>query len=204
MPVMSLVGTAKELLKYIVLRSSETARRHHHRPFDNPARRYMESCILPIVAASAGTRVLFVGCRSYTFHYRHYFLRNNVDYWTSDLDPAARLWGERRKHLICDVRVLDRHAPARSFDVIMLNGVFGYGVDDRQSMNESIGSIHRVLRPNGHLLIGWNQDRITDPEGLPAIDDHFDRRISLALPTRKTFEDHSHVYDLFRARADAS
>ena len=203
MPVMSFVGTAKELLKYVVLRYSDTARHHHHRAFDNSARNYMETCILPTVAASAGTRVLFVGCRSYTFHYRQYFLHNNVDYWTSDIDPAARIWGERRKHLICDVRVLDRHAPARSFDLVMLNGVFGYGVDDSQSMNASIASIHRVLKPNGHLLIGWNSDRVTDPEALPAISAHFDRRIAIALPTRKIFEDHTHVYDLFRADRDA-
>ena len=199
---MSFAGIAKELLKYVVLRCSETARRHHHRAFDNSARHYLESYILPVVAASARGRVLFVGCRSYTFHYRRYFLHNNIDYWTSDIDPAARIWGERRKHLVCDVRVLHRHVPARSFDLVMLNGVFGYGIDDIHSMNQSIGSIYRVLKPGGHLLIGWNKDRVTDPQMLPDINDHFDRRIFFGLPTRKTFEDHSHVYDLFRAHLD--
>jgi SAM-dependent methyltransferase len=195
---MPILRTTKELLKFAAMRCSGAVLRHHHRAFDNSARRYMETHILPAVASHTSSRVLFVGCRSYTFHYREIFQRNGIDYWTCDIDPAARVWGERGKHVTCDVKVLDRHIPPGSFDFILLNGVFGYGVDDASAMDQTIRSIWRVLRPAGHLLIGWNNNRVPDPQVLPAIAANFERPTALGLPARKTFTDHSHVYDLFR------
>ena len=128
---------------------------------------------------------MFVGCRSYTYHYRTYFLRSGIDYWTSDIDPIARIWGERRKHVTCDVKLLGEHVPRQSFDLVVLNGVFGYGVDDVASMDQAVSTIRCALKDNAHLLVGWNKDRVADPERLPAIAAQFDRNVGLPLPFRK-------------------
>jgi hypothetical protein len=195
-----LVSAAKELAKFAIMFCSSQLLRKHHRPFANLSRYFMQDTILPVISGLPRGRVLFVGCRSYTLGYREFFRDTNVEYWTCDIDPAAKIWGEGRRHLICDIREIDVHAPPQSFNTVILNGVFGYGVDDVADMNRTAERIHRVLEHHGHLVLGWNQTRVPDPVELDAIQSLYDRDISLSLPLRKTFDDSDHVYDLFRAR----
>jgi hypothetical protein len=195
--------TAKELLKFAAMRWSPGLLHRHHRAFENPARSYMETAFLPKFGAMAGSKVLFVGCRSYTYHYRDFFMREAIEYWTCDIDPSAKIWGERGKHLVCDMREIDGKAPPSFFDLVMLNGIFGYGIDDAASMNQTIRAIRRILKPHGHLLIGWNNGRVDDPLTLTAVSDLFEHKNGFDLPDRMSFSGHSHVYDLFRARPTA-
>jgi SAM-dependent methyltransferase len=199
-----LLSWIREATKFAVFRIFPSLARAHHRPFDNSARRFMEERILPALSRPAGTSVLFVGSRSYTYHYRNYFLANGVNYWTADIDPAARVWGERKKHIVGDIQSINRLVPPRYFDIVMLNGVFGYGVNTREGMDAALRSIHTILKPSGTLLLGWNRGRVVDPETLESTRTLFYRGPETDLPLRVAFPDHSHVYDLFLSRPESS
>jgi SAM-dependent methyltransferase len=166
--------------------------------FDNyySDRRYLTKTIFPALALAKPHSVLFVGCREYTARYGNRLTRAGIDYWTTDVDPAAALWGEKSHHIVCDIAEIDNACSAESFDVVLLNGVFGNGVDGESAMNLAVKAIARILKPNGILLIGWESGKAPpDPLELEAVTMYFRREPVLALPLRKTFPDNDHVYD---------
>lgn len=159
-------------------------------------RRYMTTTILPALASWRCRRLLFVGCKAYTARYRRKLARASIEYWTTDIDPEAEAWGHRHRHVVCDITKVDQALPASSFDAVLLNGVFGHGVDDEAAMNRAVLAIGQILRSRGILLIGWNSNKPhPDPLGLTAVTRSFTHQSVFSLPPRKTFTDTDHVYD---------
>jgi SAM-dependent methyltransferase len=159
-------------------------------------RRYLAEVIFPALAASNFRRVLFVGCKAYTAHYGTQLARAGMDYWTTDIEPAAAIWGEKHRHIVSDIAKIDNACPPESFDAVLLNGVLGEGVDEEDEMNRAVEAIAHILLPNGILLIGWNTGKKhLDPTELEATTKYFHRETVLSLPLRKTFPDTDHVYD---------
>jgi SAM-dependent methyltransferase len=159
-------------------------------------RRYMTQHILPALASSKVQRVLFVGCKAYTARYGRQLTRAGIEYWTTDINPAAVIWGEQGHHVVCDIAKIDDACPAESFDAVLLNGVIGDGVDDENEMNRAVTAIARILRPNGILLIGWDSlKNHPDPMKIEAVTTYFSHESVLPLPQRKTFPDTDKVYD---------
>jgi SAM-dependent methyltransferase len=159
-------------------------------------RRYMTQHILPALASSNVQRVLFVGCKAYTARYGRQLTRAGIEYWTTDINPAAAIWGEQGHHVVCDIAKIDDVCPAESFDAVLLNGVIGDGVDDESEMNRAVTAIARILRPNGILLIGWDSLKShPDPMKIDAVTTYFSHESILPLPQRKTFPDTDKVYD---------
>jgi SAM-dependent methyltransferase len=165
-----------------------------------PERVYLEREILPVLMANGYQRALFVGCRRYTAHYGPIFKASGVEYWTMDIDPKARRWGDPERHVVGDVCVAERHLPIRGFDLVLLNGVFGFGVDDDASMGRALEAVHAVMKPGGVLLVGWNEGLIRDPAVLAEMQARFTPDAPPPLPWRKVFaDDVHHVYDFYRA-----
>lgn len=163
-------------------------------------RAYLRGAVLPAVAQAGFLRVLFVGVRGYTRRYGEAFQGTGTEYWTADIDPAAAPHGEPGRHVTGDVCTLDRLFPAAYFDLVLMNGVFGWGCDREDEMNRALAAIHAVLRPGGSLLVGWNTDRVGDPAALSAMAGRFVPARFAALPAVKAFPGGTHVYSWFRRR----
>jgi SAM-dependent methyltransferase len=158
----------------------------------------MEERIFPCLKSADFSRILFIGCKWYTAHYKDFFRDTGIEYWTTDIDQSSSVWGAKNKHITCDVQELDKHFPLHSFDAVLSNGVFGWGVNDLETMNHTVTAIERVLKQDGTLLVGWNPGMIPDPRNLTTIIDLFEHESKLSLPERKSFEDH--VYDFFTSK----
>ena len=165
-----------------------------------PDRRYMRKAILPALAAGEFGKILFVGTRGYTRRYERAFRRLRTEYWTSDIDPEAARYGAADRHVTCDVRDIDLQFAPATFDAVVLNGVFGWGVDDPAGMDATVRSVARVLSPDGILLVGWNHDRSPDPDTLPGICKLFTPESYRGLSQRHAFTDVTHVYSWYRKR----
>ena len=114
----------------------------------------LEQVILPAYAARSDIRtVLFVGCAWYTKHYEK--MLPGRAYLTIDPDPWKKRFGSRR-HIVAGLERLDEHVAAGSLDLIVCNGVFGWGLDDRDDCERAFDSCFTALRPAGELIIGWN------------------------------------------------
>ena len=123
----------------------------YHRSED---RRVLETTILPFFARQAETRrVLFVGCAWYTRGYRKIF--RDQEYTTLEIDPRAARYGARR-HIVDALENVRRHFQAGELDLIVCNGVFGWGLDEKAAVERAFGGCWECLREGGIFLLGWN------------------------------------------------
>lgn len=159
-------------------------------------RRYLEDVILPAFCAMRPQRVLFVGTRRYTRHYGEPFEQAGAEYWTLELLPSMAKFGSRR-HITGSVLDADRLFAPAFFDMVLLNGVFGWGVNQPEHQETALAALWSVLKPDGILLLGYNNDRVPDPLQLEIMKKRYLHGIP-GLPPRVKFETESHVYDFFR------
>jgi len=117
-------------------------------------RRLLESVLLPYFAKDgAFERVLFVGCDWYTSQYEKLFA--GKEYWTLEKEPRRRKHGAAR-HVTDALVNLGAHFQEGHFDLIFVNGVLGWGLDDPEEAEASLGACERALRAGGVLVLGWN------------------------------------------------
>ena len=119
-----------------------------------PDRRLLEDTILPAFAADRSfARVLWVGCRENTVGYARAF---GSRFHTLEIDPDAARFGVRGRHVTDSIVNLGRHYPARYFDLIFMNGILGFGVDDTATAEQALAACVKGLRKGGWLVLGWN------------------------------------------------
>jgi hypothetical protein len=71
--------------------------------------------------------------------------------------------------VIGDILDEPNHWPASSFDTIILNGVFGFGLNSERDQDAALGACRLLLARDGWLVLGWNTDRSVDPSELPTL-----------------------------------
>lgn len=165
---------------------------------DSPDRHVLEQQILPYYASRADLgRVLFVGCDWYSKHYGELFSTSQI-FVTIDLDPKQAKYGAKR-HLVASLESLADYVGPAELDLIVCNGVFGYGLDARTEVDLAMQACFSCLRPGGELMLGWNDVVAHAPfdPSLAVEAAGFERvllpplgrwRSVLDMPTRHTFE----------------
>ena len=179
-----------------------------------PDRQYMESSLLPAIRALGPTLIVDVGVEHYSSHYSQFFA-GECEYRTIDRNPGVAQYGSPDGHIIGDVRNLERYFGPHSVDVLLMNGVFGYGVDLQQDQEQVIEAASVVLRSGGWLLVGWDRAPdgrplavsrrseyapLQDPLKLAVVESAFVHVGPLDMPARAELADCSHVYDWFERR----
>ncbi len=118
-------------------------------------RRVLEQVILPCYRADSSIKkVLFVGCDSYTAHYQRLYFPT-ADYWTIDPVPSQRKFGAAQ-HIVAPLEELSGHFSAGSFDLIVCNGVFGWGLDTARQCEAAFAQCYSSLADKGRMLLGWD------------------------------------------------
>lgn len=167
-----------------------------------PDRDELERRILPWLASREDVHgVLFVGVGPYTKHYERIFA--GCEYWTIDVDPARKRFGAGRRHLVDSVLRLDRHFAPASLDLVVANGVLGFGLDERDEIEQAFGQFRRALRGGGRLLLGWDDNpprRPVHPEEIAALQAFEREPVPLYDSWRHVTETpYRHTYDFYRA-----
>ena len=123
-------------------------------PIVNHDRYILEQKIIPyFVNSQEFAKVLFVGCGSYTKHYEKWF--GEKEYWTIDINPMKKVYGAKN-HIVGSMSDLNLHFPENSLDLIICNGVFGWGLNDKKDVEEAFAGCFHSLRKDGVLIIGWD------------------------------------------------
>jgi hypothetical protein len=170
-----------------------------------PARRFIHKTLLPLLFGADCTNLLFVGIQGYNRQIAGTCARFGLTLWTIDVDPTAVCWGAPGRHILGDVREIDRLVAPHMFDVAIMNGVLGYGVDDPEGAEAAIRALATVVKPNGFIVIGWNPGRVTDYRDLAAMSQLLVPARLGGLQTSVEFlpdaiQSHPHRYDLYRVR----
>jgi SAM-dependent methyltransferase len=164
---------------------------------------FEQQVIRPLAAMGKISTVLFVGVEAYTWSWVRLLVRKHVRLITLDVDPRKAIWGAPH-HLVGQIQDVDRSVHPASIDVVVVNGVFGWGVDHADEMERSLQAIHRILQPSGYLVLGWNMGGIPDPATLPTMCRLFTPADGLGITGRKGFPDDSQVYQVFSPARAAS
>lgn len=170
-----------------------------------PDRRYMEDKLLPTFVRTRPRRVLSVGVQTYCAHYSRYFAGTPAEYWTIDLDPRVAKLGSRGRHIVANITDIHRFFGQDYFDIILLNGVFGWGIDGADDQDRALASLRRVVRGGGILLVGWDTHLVRDDLDAMGEARGWKHANSLGLPSRSSFPNRNapagsrHIYDLFTA-----
>ena len=123
-------------------------------PLVNHDRYILEEKIIPyFVNKEDFAKVLFVGCGSYTKHYEKWFKQK--EYWTIDTNPMKKIYGAK-KHIVDSISNLNLYIKEDYLDLIICNGVFGWGLNDREEVEKAFGQCFQSLRPGGVLIVGWD------------------------------------------------
>jgi SAM-dependent methyltransferase len=167
-----------------------------------PDRKVLEEIILPYYARKFDRgRVLFVGVRTYVFHYKRIF--KNCEYTTMDKRPSSGLIGVEN-HVVDRIENLGNHFPSDHFDLIVMNGVIGWGLNDEHLIDKGLEACFERLKPGGELLVGVNEELATTPD-LSTI-----KSLNLFTPTdcpplathyhkvQTPFDEKSHSYFFFK------
>ncbi len=135
-----------------------------------PDLKVLDNVILPpLIQDPACRRVVFVGCDWYTRHYEDMFAGR--DYWTIEVDPARAHFGARQ-HVVGPMVEIGERLAAGSVDLILCNGVIGWGLNDPAEIDASLRACGKALREGGVLLLGWNdipEKRVADLDSIPAL-----------------------------------
>ena len=136
-------------------RAGKIVRRHvPHWRHKHDDRRILEQVIIPYVLARLDPRtVLEVGRESYETFYNEFFAGR--EHWTIDRDAARRPFGAKN-HIVDDAANLRRHFPERHFDFVLMNGVFGWGLNRPADIERAFAAVHAILKPSGLFVLGWN------------------------------------------------
>jgi hypothetical protein len=110
--------------------------------------------------------VLFVGCSAYTQRYKEFFMTK--EYWTIDPKHVKRKYGSER-HIVDSITNIGRHAVKNYFDVVIMNGVIGFGLNRIGDIEQAIDACYAVLARDGILLVGWNDTARRAPIDIRAI-----------------------------------
>lgn len=119
----------------------------------SPPRYVLERKIFPKIN---GKKILLVGVAHYTANYPRLLgedKRNEL--WTIDIDPKMKEFGAK-KHIVDDITNVDKHFKKGFFDVIVMVGVFGYGLDIKKGGEKALKACFNVLKAGGKFIIGWS------------------------------------------------
>lgn len=128
----------------------------HNGSFFYPSedRTILECLIIPFYQLSAAHQhLLFIGTDWYTQGYNRMF--RTKDYATLDADPDKAQYGADH-HIQAGADTLSEHVAPGTLDLIVCNGVVGWGLDEVAAAEKAFQGCFDALRPGGHLIVGWN------------------------------------------------
>lgn len=167
-----------------------------------PSRIFLETVVIPALAKAGRRRMLFVGTRAYNRPAYERCTAEGILVWSIDMDAAAAADGAPDGHLVGNVCDIEALAGERRFDVIIFNGVLGWGLNNAAEALRAVKAMKNVAAPDGLLFVGWNPG-LTDGAEIAAMRPHL-AHVSvgaipedIAFPPRGAAQRYPHRYELF-------
>ncbi|MDF2529170.1 MAG: hypothetical protein K0Q57_50 [Gammaproteobacteria bacterium] len=99
-------------------------------------------------------KILFVGVHQYSsWYYGLFNCFTQIKFWT--IDPAFQ--SKNKQHLQSNFDLLALEKFSNSFDVIIINGVFNYGINQTEDKIKAIHIAEQTLKSGGLLLLGYRE-----------------------------------------------
>jgi len=127
----------------------------------------LERIIFPnIISYHNPKTILDIGREDYQQFYNLFF--EGRELWTIDINPKMKEFGARN-HVTDSVANLKKYFPNDKFDFIIMNGVFGWGLNKKKDIEKTFNAIYDVLKRGGIFVFGWNDTTDLTPVPLNQI-----------------------------------
>jgi len=127
----------------------------------------LERIIFPyILSRKNPKKVLDIGREDYEEFYNKFFIGKEL--WTIDIDPKRKEFGAEN-HVVDNVVNLKKHFKNDYFDLIIMNGVFGWGLNEPDQIEKTFSAIYDILKKDGIFVFGWNDIKDLTPVPLNQI-----------------------------------
>ncbi len=126
-------------------------------PLKSPDRSFLENKVFSYLNSISNFKgnLLFAGVASYT---KHYYAKLKYQTYTIDWERSQARYGNGPNHVVGSVTELNKFWPDGYFDVIVANGLIGYGINSSELISSMLENMHDALRENGLLIIGYNDN----------------------------------------------
>jgi hypothetical protein len=116
----------------------------------HPDRYILERKIFPKLV---NKKILLVGVAQYTSDYpKRLGEGKDNEIWTIDIDPKVREFGAKN-HIVDSISNADKHLEEEFFDIILMLGVFGYGLNHKKDGEKALKSCYNLLKKGGVVII---------------------------------------------------
>jgi hypothetical protein len=166
-----------------------------------PSRIFLERGVFGFInrlsaPASSRPKCLFIGLDKHNWHYPRLL---KVDFYSIDIQPERAVYGSPGLHTVGDAAELTSHYGPESFDVIIANGLIGFGVDTQSDVEWLLWQCHCVMKPKGLLVLGYNETAERAPFAIDLEKDRLFVEITPDIPdvhgSRHRIDDaYHHVY----------
>ena len=134
--------------------------------FREDDRRVLEQVVFrELIVSGKCRKVLFVGCEFYTKWYPRVFeFFTDILFATVEPEPSRARFGSKNHHTVGTMETLaDSPGHRSSYDLVILNGIFGFGMDTPEEKTKAFETAYELLKPGGKFLVGYNDiDRLMD------------------------------------------
>ncbi len=156
----------KSVQRFILLHVLDVNREYNS--FDDlPSRHFLEHDVLPWLQDQASASIVRRKPHRILITTRNCFERNPDRFVTIDFQPQRQGLGRTQAYRSLPSRTSELHEARCSFDCVILNGVFGFGVDEIKEMRATVEAVHAIMRPRRTSRPGLEYDRHAAPDAPP-------------------------------------
>ena len=118
-------------------------------------RHFLEDQLFSYINEQCGHEgnILFIGIDRYNWHYPRLI---QGKFHSIDLNPRNKRYGNGKTHTTGSATELTRYYPNNRFDVVIANGLIGFGIDTLEDFGATLYGCHAILKTQGLLIIGYN------------------------------------------------
>ena len=119
---------------------------------------------------------------------------------TIEPDASQALYGSSQHHYVDIAQNIDQYVQPDTYDVAVVNGVLGWGIDTEEQTLEFYLKTARVMKPGAILVIGYNPH--IGQHHLAGINEHFSPIKLGTLPQKKQFDiEWKHTYEFYEKKS---
>ena len=125
-------------------------------PHKSANRLFLENDIfkyLDTFLSNDSAQCLFIGTDKRSWHYRSRFY---AKFFTIDKDPRKAIYGDMHNHCVGSATELTLQYVRDQFDVIIANGVIGFGVNHIDQCEDLFAGLETIMKSSGVLVLGYS------------------------------------------------
>lgn len=173
-------------------------------------RQFLEQSVFGYINRMAGEapgtiKTLFVGVDKHNWHYPRLL---KTEFHSLDIEARKAVYGQPGRHWTGSATSMAGHYGDNAFDVVVANGLLGFGIDEAQGCRHLLENCEAVLKPGGLLVLGYNDrsDRVPYavlPMALGLFDEFTPPIAEVAGALHRVDDSFQHVYLFLTKRRPA-